>query len=161
MNWVGVYKPLMLVPTPDVFLVPKKCPKSVQKEISSAFKIFLADPSAAANRVRSAIENLLTELGVRRLRAVAKRRMPIPLHERILLYGKRNKDIAESLLAVKWIGNAGSHNSEMTLDDVLDAFEIFETVLDDLYVGHRGRVRTLVTAVNKGRGPLKPRQRRK
>lgn len=160
-EWSSIYRPLMLVPAPQVFIFPSKCPKTVQTELASAFSVFLSDASAAANHVRSAIEHLLTALGVKQFHAKSKTRLPISLHERILLFGRRNKDIADALLAIKWIGNAGSHKSETSLDDVLDAFGIFEVVLEDLFVGHRGEVRKIVSAINKVKGPIKKRAKKK
>jgi hypothetical protein len=52
--------------TPDIFDLPKKCPKEVKGHLRAGFKLFFSDQSAAANRIRVALENLLDHLSVPR-----------------------------------------------------------------------------------------------
>jgi hypothetical protein len=83
----------------------------------------------------------------------------LPLHARIVNVASRDKALSESLLAVKWLGNAGSHSEELSRDDIFDALDILDIVLDDLFVRHRTRVKKLVAAINKNKGPkAKPRR---
>lgn len=77
------------------------------------------------------------------------------LHSRIALYEQQNKAIATRLFAIKWLGNAGSHPGEITKDDVLDAYEILESILDQLYVQHEKRIDRMVSKVNKKKGPIR------
>lgn len=82
-------------------------------------------------------------------------RVRLPLHQRIVNLGKRNKSLSDALLAVKWLGNVGSHSDDLTKDDLFDALDILETVLDDVFVRHRQAIRKLITAINKKKGPPK------
>jgi len=42
-------------------------------------------------------------------------------------------DIADFLLAIKWIGNTGSHTGKLERIDVLEAYELLELSLNKLY----------------------------
>jgi hypothetical protein len=53
-------------------------------------------------------------------------------------------------MAVKWIGNAGSHASVVTFDDALDGYELMDWVLDALYA--RRHRRAAIVALS----PLSP-----
>ena len=44
---------------------------------------------------------------------------------------------------------------ELTQDDIFDALDILDVILDDLFVRHRARVKKLVTTINKNKGPAK------
>lgn len=45
----------------------------------------------------------------------------------------KDPENAEMPLTVKWLGNSGSHAGELTRDDVLDAFDLIDLVLVNLY----------------------------
>jgi len=81
-------------------------------------------------------------------------RTPGP-YTRIVNLAERDKELSESLLAVKWLGNVGSHSDELSREDIFDAFDILDVILDDLFVRNRARVKNLVTAINKNKGPAK------
>ncbi len=50
-------------------------------------------------------------------------------------FGEKQDDAATQLMAIKWLGNIGSHAglAVLTRDDLLDAFEHFEYALDLIY----------------------------
>jgi hypothetical protein len=103
--------------------------KQIVEPLNESFKLFFSAPSAASNSVRVAIEELLTELKVKRFNLVSKKRRMISLHQRIGLLPAKYVELKEMLTAIKWIGNAGSHGGEqLSHDDVLDAFELTEHV---------------------------------
>jgi hypothetical protein len=77
----------------------------------------------------------------------------ISLHERIGILKLRAASVVDALLAIKWVGNAGSHLGQLTRDDVFDAFDILETVLDDLFVRNRATTQKLIRDINKRKGP--------
>jgi hypothetical protein len=146
------FRPLYFHPHLILFQPPKETPTNVVKELNRSYQIFFCDPSAAANHVRSALECLLTELGVSRFQSTGKRRF-LSLHDRILRMPKRYQAHSDLLLAVKWLGNAGSHRGLMKRDDVLDAYEIVEHLLSEIYESKASYVRTLAKKINKRRGP--------
>ena len=102
------------------------------------------------------IDAILTNKRVKRFSNVKGKRKLINLHDRIVEFEKKDPGIAKKLLAIKWLGNEGSHANTMTKNDVLDAYEILESVLDDLFVGYKKAVERKVFQINKIKKPLHP-----
>jgi len=136
--------------------IPEGCPESVSALLNESFKLFFCSPSAASNNVRMAIEELLTELKVRRFNLVAKQRRFISLHQRIELLPSQYAQLKDLILAIKWLGNAGSHaNGKISMDDVMDSYDMFEHVLEQIYMPKTKKLRALAKQVNKNKGPAK------
>ena len=156
-SYSEVFIPEYFYPALNLFTVSEKCPETVTREIKGSFKLFFADPSAAANYVRKAVDEILTGKGIARFATNKKgKRVRIPLHNRIVTFGNAKPDVAKKLLAIKWLGNEGSHADAISKNDVLDAYEILEWVLDDLYVGYRKQLENKVFKINKTKKPLHP-----
>lgn len=77
------------------------------------------------------------------------------LHARIEEYRKKDPGLGDSLLAVKWLGNAGSH-ATLTRNDVFDALDMVEHVLDEVFTQRAKTVAKLAKKINKARGPARP-----
>jgi len=146
------FKPLFFHPTLALFQPPKDTPTSVVAQLERSFQLFFCDPSAAANRLRSAIECLLTELRVPRSHSGGRSRL-LRLHDRISRVPKKYQAYTDHFLAVKWLGNAGSHRTGLTANDVLDGYEMTEHVLMELYDNKGAYVRTLAKQINRRKGP--------
>jgi hypothetical protein len=145
-----------------LFAIPADCPSSVASALKNSFKQFFANPASAAGQLRLALEQLLTELGVKRFSKTKKgKRVSISLHDRIDLLGKGYPSVHDHLRAAKWLGNAGSHSGgKVSKEDVLDAYELTEFSLNELYMPTARRMRTLARKVNERKGPVKhPRKR--
>jgi hypothetical protein len=156
-NYPNGFLPQYFYPSMRIFPIPKECPKKVRDEIESSFKLFFSDPPASVNYIRKAVDEILTHKGVRRfVNNHTGQKIRIALHDRIIGFRSSNSDTANSLLAMKWLGNEGSHTDKITKNDVLDAYEILESVLDDLYVGYRKSLDKKVLKINKSRKPLHP-----
>ena len=139
----------------DVFPIPASCPKEIQDEVRKSFQIFMADPSSAANHIRTAIEHLMTFLKVKRFdKNKGKTLVNISLHRRIIIYGTKKKAVADKLLAIKWLGNAGSHPGGITKDDMLDAYDILEHVLSPIFDPTHRDIDAIVDGINRNEGPL-------
>lgn len=54
---------------------------------------------------------------------------------------------------MKWLGNTASHNDTLTKNDIFDALDILDVILDDLFIPHRDRVKKLVETINTNKGP--------
>ncbi|HEU4952818.1 MAG TPA: DUF4145 domain-containing protein [Holophagaceae bacterium] len=148
------FRPLFFDPPLTLFKIPAECPESVGTELKNSFAQFFASPSAALNFARSAIEALVTHLGVKRFQVQGGNRRPISLHIRITLLPAQYANVKELLLAIKWLGNAGSHpGAEISADDVLDAYELIEHVLAELFDGKSKAMKALARKVNKRKGP--------
>ena len=78
------------------------------------------------------------------------------LHDRIKLLPKKYQDIQEIFLAVKWLGNAGSHSgTTVSSDDVLDAYELMEKLLTEVFDDKSNKIKELAREINKNKGPSK------
>lgn len=81
--------------------VPGGCPDDVSAAIADASRLLWIDSGSAANRLRTAVELLLTSLGVRKTTTGRKR---MTTHARIDALRLARPEVAEVLEAVKWIG---------------------------------------------------------
>jgi len=72
-NWDREFEPTFMSPAPPIFPVPEKCPEAVATELTKAFALFWFDRGSSANRLRSAVEALLTHRKVQRTRLNKKR----------------------------------------------------------------------------------------
>lgn len=152
-EYADFFQPLFFHPFLNLFDIPANCPALVQEELEASFGLFFSSPSAALNAARSAVEALVTHLGVKRFQIQNSKRRPISLHSRINLLTAQHAHIKELLLAIKWLGNAGSHPGAATsTDDVLDAYELIEHVLIELFVGKSKAMKALAKKVNKRKG---------
>lgn len=153
-EWVECFDPALFIPHLHLFDVPKRTPEVVGLEITASFAVFFSDPKAASNHIRSAIEQLLNELKIKKYTVKNNKRRVLPLHFRIDTLPSKYLQIKEALLAIKWLGNAGSHPGEsLEKDDVLDAYDILEHLLNDLYNPKKAKLEKLVKAINKRKGP--------
>jgi len=156
-DFAEIFVPEYFYPPINIFSVPQKCPEEVISEIKASFKLFFADSSASANYVRKTVDAILTNKKIKRFTVNNKgKKVTINLHARIVEFEKSKPDIAKKLLAIKWLGNEGSHTDKMTKNDVLDAYEILEAAIDDLYVGQRRLIEKKVAKINKSKKPLHP-----
>jgi hypothetical protein len=153
-DYVNVYHPQYVNPSPRLITLPEDCPQPVGDALRRAMIAQWSDASAAANHIRKAVEALLDELKQPRYSISKKRtRHRLPLHERIVGLASRDLELSNALLAVKWIGNEGSHRDELTRDDVFDALDLIEDVLKTLFDDHKTRLNRLVRQINRRKGP--------
>ncbi len=142
---ISFYPPLKIIEIPD------SCPTSIKKVLNESFGLYWLDISSCANKIRIATEVLLNELKVHDSKGGKK----LSLHKRLEEFKKTNPDTSELLLAIKWIGNAGSHFSDLNSNDVLDAYELFEFAIEKLYNDREKKLIQLSKEINKNRNPLK------
>ncbi len=155
---VDFCRPTYIYPTPHIFPIPSKCPENITGEVIKAFSLYWCDTNAAGNRVRACIELLMDHLKIKKRRLTKIRKYcSISLHDRILDFHPQNPDIGEQLLAIKWIGNTGSHSSDLTKDDLIDDFEMLQFVLDDIFELKRKRLKAMAKGINKNKGPARKR----
>jgi len=158
------FYPLYFNPPLNLFDIPSESPSEIKDEITKSFALFFADKSASANRIRSTVELILNDKKVKNVKVETglggkKTRRNLSLHKRILEFGKKESEIAEHLLAIKWIGNPASHAEKINKMDLLDAFEILKYCLGKLYDDSEGRVRRITMEINKRRKPRSARSK--
>lgn len=128
-EYMNFFTPRFVWPTLRLCTLPENCPQEVADSMHAAFALFWQSKPASAGRIRVALERLLDHLGSP---SKTKDNKPISLGHRIDQFSKDNPDHGAHLLALKWLGNVGSHTAAVETNDLLDAFEVFEHVLAEL-----------------------------
>ena len=135
------------------------CPADIKDEVRAASSLYWSDVSASANRIRTAVEKILDHKKIKRSKKIqsgknAGKNRRLSLHERIELFKQKDSDLAATMLAIKWLGNAGSHTSDLNEKDLLDAFELLEHVIEELFVEKLKKIRSITKKINKKKGPV-------
>jgi hypothetical protein len=144
------FYPKSMTPGPMVISIPAKTPKSVQTELKKAFSVIWTDRGSAVNKLRVAIEEMLVGFGIDKETAEG---MFIPLAQRLDRFQAMQIGHHDTLLALKDLGNTGSHETMMPLKDLLDAFDILEDALEDIYGGRQARLAGIKQRFTKPRKP--------
>lgn len=127
--------------------ISKKVPKELRLIIEESFNLFWIDASSCGNRIRTAVEKLFDLQNTKKLQGT--------LHQKIMEFKKINPDVANYLLALKWIGNQGSHSDQkLKRKDLVDAYRILEMSLEDLYSNSRIEVNNLSNQINQKKGGI-------
>lgn len=161
---VRTYVPYYFHEPLPVFPIAQECPDTVADELRKSFGLLWCDVSSAANRLRVGVEALLTERGVKRTTINKQgKRQPLALHSRIVDFKAKEPDAAETLLAIKWLGNEGSHagTEALSVDDLLDAYELFEHAIEQVYVKRHKKMSKLASGINKKRGSVRKKKKDK
>ncbi|MFN8509034.1 MAG: DUF4145 domain-containing protein [Deinococcaceae bacterium] len=139
-----------------IISIPKNCPEEVKSPLIESFRQIFSSPNASANSVRIALDNLLTDLGIIRYsnNNLNGKKNPINLHDRIDKIPIEYSGIKDIILAVKWIGNAGSHSIvNISTSDVLDAYLMLEHLLHEIYGTEKEDVKKIAKEINENEGP--------
>lgn len=157
-SWHGEYGTRL---TPRYFHPPLRVPIELASSIppdaiemiSAAMAVIWVDPDAAANRLRSAIEVVLDDRGVRKT-ATKKNggRTRLTTHARVKIFGKKQADAGELLEAVKWIGNEGSHTAGLTGEQVFEGMELLAHALTLLYDRRPEELQRRAKQINRRKG---------
>src|ERR1039458_5847352 len=138
------FRPMNCQPMPDIITIPQKCPEPVKKELRVAFSLFWKNHEACAGRIRVALEQLIDQLQLpSRRKAKSGKFTDLTLHDRLEVLSQRAPAVGPQLMALKWLGNAGSHNGSVSSDELLDAFEILEHSLTELMEKRSERIAQL------------------
>jgi hypothetical protein len=154
------FEPKFCSPMPEMIHTPAKCPQEVVNELNAAFALFWSSPAACAGRIRVAIECLMNDLGIPvKKKTVKGKYADLSLHRRIDIFAAKNPVIGQQLMALKWLGNSGSHSNDVSQTDILDAFEILEHSLDEIVEKRSIRITALakkLTKAHKGKTRARP-----
>lgn len=151
-----LYTPSFFNPPLHIFPIPSRCPAAIAKELSNAFRLYWCDPASCVNHQRIAIELLLDKMKVRRFSVKNGKRSRITLHHRIENLPEETesqREIKESLLAIKFIGNEGSHAGYISKEDALDGFELLEQLVDEEARERQREMRKRRKQIIKQKGP--------
>ena len=108
-------------------------PKKIGDILEKSFSLFWSDYDACANRIRATLEILLDDMQVKR-RVNPDAGKELNLHQRIETLtpvdGTKEADVKEMLMALKWLGNAGSHELEgISRSQLIQGYKMMENVL--------------------------------
>ena len=150
------FEPKGFSEAPPVFEIQNYYPEEVAKHLRGAFAMLWVDPASCLNRLRQCIEDILTIEKIPRFSTNNGRRTALTLHSRIEKYRSSNRDAAEFLMALKWLGNDGSHSGKKLAKiervHLLEAFEIMEMSLEKIFSSKNDRVRKRAKRINKKKG---------
>lgn len=154
---LNLYVVKSIHPAPVPIRLPEKTPELVADSIKYASALVWTSAEAAANQIRVAVEHLMDDIGVA---ATTKNGKALTLHKRIELFQKTDAENGDVLLATKWLGNSGSHVAGLERDDVLDAFDMIEFVLENRYGTTKQMLLAKVAAVNAKKGPISTKKKK-
>jgi hypothetical protein len=142
------FTPLAFVEPPPVIRVCEQCPEAVSAHLDRSFGLYWMDRRSCATAIRTAVESLLDERGVpREIERKPGKLARIPLHDRIVRFQEADPEPGKLLLAIRVIGNVGTHRDDITFDDLLTGYEILDHVIDLVYSGRAARVAGLADEV--------------
>lgn len=123
-------------PQVNIFTIPDQATDSIKDFLIKSFALFWGDEEASANKIRTVLELLMDHFEIRKTDINKKgKEYPLSLNSRLNLF-KSHKDfglLSEKLSAIKFLGNAGSHIGSVSKEDLLDAYEILEYVLEECF----------------------------
>jgi len=157
-QYTDVFYPKLFTPPLNLFEIKDKLPPEIKTEIRTAFGLFWYDDSSCANKIRIVVEMLMDDQKIPRTKINPKKptkTIRIDLDERIKMFGRTNKDISDHLLAIKFIGNFGSHVGEMKRSDVLDALDLLEYSIEKLYDNRDSKIKEKSDRIRLNKGPTK------
>jgi len=142
------YTPLAFAEPPPVIRVCEQCPEVVSAHLNRSFGLYWMDRRSCATAIRSAVESLLDERSVpRQTPRQPGKPARIPLHDRVVRFQETDLESGKLLLAVKVIGNVGTHQDDISFDDLLTGYEILDHVIDRVYSRQAARVAGLADEV--------------
>lgn len=149
------FRPLFFFPALNYFELTEECPSKINDVIQDSFSLFWSDLSSCANKIRIALELLMDDRNINRTKTIGGKRTKLNLHRRIELYKVKEPEIADFLLAIKWIGNVGSHVGDLKRIDILEAYEMLEHTLNKIYDDKEKRLKEISKKIIKRRGTIK------
>tara|TARA_R110002049_G_scaffold308924_1_gene514946 strand:- start:1501 stop:2265 length:765 start_codon:yes stop_codon:yes gene_type:complete len=148
------FSPTFVNPTIHLFEIPEVCPELVTDEIIASFKLYWCDLESCANKIRTSLERLMDEFKVKKYSIKNGKRTPIALHHRIEKFPKR--EITNILLAIKWIGNTGTHRSKnLETIDIVETYSLLEYALNKLYKDTEKEIKKIAKEINSRKGKRK------
>lgn len=142
-----VYYPKFFIPVIHIFKLPVNTPEKIAEIIETSFSLAWTDYSSAGNKLRVALELIVSDL--------------VPNSDETL--GNKIKNISDDMSeirdmikAIKWLGNQGSHEAVLQEYDLAFAFKITKRVLDTLYPNKDDSEQLMVQVhlVNEAKGSI-------
>lgn len=147
----NIFKVESISPAPMPIAYPEATPEPIVEAIQRAAMLIWPSAESAANQIRQAVESLMDDAGIGATNAARKY---VSLHDRIIQFQATDAENGDVLLATKWLGNSGSHVGGISREEVLDAFDMIEFVIENRYGTTKADLMAKVAAVNAAKGPV-------
>lgn len=137
-------------PSVDIIDLPNQLNSELVEILKISFFLFWIDEDSCGNRIRSAIEKILDLQKINKTTINKNgKRVKLRLHQRIEKFKKKQPYAANYLFALKLLGNRASHNTKniITRNQLVDAYQILELILTDLYDKKRTDIKRLTKKI--------------
>jgi hypothetical protein len=124
--------------------IPEETPEGIRTHLVTSFSLFWIDFASCVTRIRAAIEEMLNERSIPSTTInVSGTHARLTLNKRIDLFKTNDPENASYLEALRFLGNIGAHEANIDREKVLDAYQIFETVLEEIYAQKTAKLKAL------------------
>jgi hypothetical protein len=149
-----VLRPHSVYPGLPIIALPSEVPLEVQGETEAAFQLFWSDLGASASRLRTSVERVLDHFKIPRTKAGGGY---LTLNDRIKEFKKIDPAHADTFDALRHVGNVGTHLDELKREALLDAYEIYEDALNELFSKkkHKAKIAALTKKLIAAKGKYK------
>ncbi|AGP47092.1 DUF4145 domain-containing protein [Serratia plymuthica] len=153
-EYIELFRAKYFYPPLPIFILPENCPEPICRQLNEISALLAAHPSAAVNTMRTALEMLLDELGVpREIARVGKSSVILTLHKRIDDYPAIIGGYSAAFMALKWLGNRGSHTDEpIKQSHIVGACTVLDDLIQQIYP-QKSNVPTIVAELNQAYAP--------
>lgn len=151
---------LFMQPSINIITVPENMDSELSSLLKQSFQLYWIDLDSCVNKLRAFLEKLLDDLKIRKqrivLRAGNRTVKKLSLGERIgelKQHSEKYSGFGDSIKAIKWIGNVGSHGSDsVTTERAIQAFKITEYLLNEIYSKKSEEIKKIVKKINEKKG---------
>ena len=151
-EYINYYTPKFFYPPIQIVKCPEKTPYLVREQVIAASSLYFAHPDSCCNSIRAAAEEVLTDLGIP---ALDDKGAYVRFVSRINQLPQEKESVKALFNAIRWLGNHGSHPGEgLRPSHALDAFDILELLLEELYSDNRLKIQELAKRINEVKGPV-------
>lgn len=141
-KYKDIYAPEYFLPEIMFFSIPEKCPNKISLQVKKAFSSYWNNIPSSANNIRKALELIMDEKDIDEG----------SLHQRIEKFETTEPEISKSLMALKWIGNIGSHAGSIEKTDILKSFQVLYFTLLKLYDDKEKNIKNYIEEINQNKG---------
>lgn len=149
-----------LNPPINIISIEKIYPEIIQKLLIESFSLYWNHSSSCVNKLRIIVEEILNDFKIPKKRKIKSGKrigkfVNLSAHNRIEILGQKTayKDVSKFLLAIKWIGNEGSHSdADLSIEELLETYNILKKALDLIYLKADEKLKKRVDEINKKRG---------
>jgi hypothetical protein len=162
-DFVPCLRPQFFTPAIPLFPIHPKIDdpngkNAIANPLWDSFSLFWNSPSAAGNALRIALEALMDYRGIKkRTKNKHGKLEDIKLHSRIDMFKKKHPNLAnlgDKLIAIKWIGNGGSHLAGLDRKHMITAYQLMEHVIDELFNKTTEKLTKTAEVINKTKKPV-------